>query len=239
MSDLLESQTGPYIPRTDNGAREWLNQFASRVALDPLAAGLSVNDSQTLTNLAQAYESAYTLATQNATRTPSTIEQKDIVRNQAVETFRVFAMLVKSNLGVPEQLKRDLGLHVNDTTPSPIPAPVTMPLLAVVSTENGTHEIRYADSETPAARRMPPGAANLQLFRNLTPQPSVNTATLQFVGAFTKQPIRVPYDPIQTGLSATYIGRWANRKGQVGPWGPATTMTVGFGGPVQVQSQAA
>lgn len=149
------TQQTPYIPETDAGARQWLNNFAAIVASDPAAVGLTVADATTLTALAETYDALFDAANNPITRTPGIIADKDAARNQAVATFRTYAQQVKRNAGVSDQQKLDLGLHLDDSSLTPIPAPVTVPLLAIVAAESGLHTLRYADSQTPASRAKP------------------------------------------------------------------------------------
>ena len=84
----------------------------------------------------------------------------------------------------------------------------------------------------------PPGATHLQLFRNVGVRAGIDVRSVSFVGAYTRQNIQVRYLPEQAGLAASYIARWANAKGEAGPWGPGTAMTIAFGGPVAVMAAA-
>lgn len=229
-------QQTPYIPETDSGARQWLNNFAAIVANDPAAVGLVAADASTLTALADAYDALFNAANNPITRTSGVIADKDAARNQAVETFRVYAQQIKRNAGVSDQQKLDLGIHLDDSTLTPIPAPVTAPLLAVVSAESGLHTLRYADSQTPASRRKPPGAIQLLLYVAIEDQPTADPGEALFVGAFTKQPFQVAFEPENAGKTATYFARWQTRTGLVGPWSLPVAMQISFGGPVELQS---
>jgi len=45
MSDVPYEQTGSYIPQTDGGFRDWLNNFATLIQADPVRYGLTSSDS--------------------------------------------------------------------------------------------------------------------------------------------------------------------------------------------------
>lgn len=235
----LNDQQGSYIPETDAGVRDWLNNFAAVVASNPAAVGLSAPDAQTLTNLAAAYDAAYVLATNPLTRTTPNINDKDNKRNQAVATFRVFATQIKVNLGVSDEVKLALGLHLDDTTHSPIPAPTTTPLLAIIDATAGVHTLRFADEMTPASRAKPPGVIQLQLYAAVGAEPNPDVSDATFVGVYTRQPLQVTWPPQDAGKTATYFARWVTRRGLVGPWSLPVAMQIAFGGPVELQSMAA
>lgn len=234
----LITQSGSYMPDTDSGIRDWLNNFAQIVSIDPAAVALSSSDAATLTSLAAAYDAAYVLAVNPVTRTTPIVGNKDAARNQAVETFRVYATQVKGNLGVSDEMKLALGLHLNDTTRSPIPAPTTEPLLAIIDARSGVHTLRYADSTTPTSRSKPAGTIQLQLWVAIEVEPTADVTKAQFHGVYTKQPIQIAFDPANAGKTASYFARWITRTGLVGPWSLPVAMIVAFGGPVELQSAA-
>lgn len=62
-----------------------------------------------------------------ATRTTGLVTQKDAIKASAKASCRVLAQIVKANQGVDNQDKIQLGIHINDTMRTPIPAPTTVP----------------------------------------------------------------------------------------------------------------
>ena len=48
----------------------------------------------------------------------------------------------------------------------------------------------------------------------------------EFYGTFTKNPIPVGFSGADDGKVATYFARWANRKGDTGPWSLAVSMRI-------------
>lgn len=223
-------QTGPYIPRRDAGARQWLNNFAMLVSAQPAAYGLTPADAVTLDALAKQFDAAFERASEPKTRSSPSVAEKDAIRNQALATFRVYAQQIKKNLGVSDQQKLELGLRLDDRTPTPIPAPRTWPILHIVGAQSGLHVLRYADVETPAARRKPHGVTHLLLYVVIGDEPATDPTEAIFVGAFTTQPFEVAYDAEQAGQTATYFGRWVTARGLEGPWSLPVSMMIAFGG---------
>ena len=103
----------------------------------------------------------------------------------------MYAQGIKANQGVDNQSKVELGIHVDDPTPTPIPAPTTAPMLVIQGAFSGQHEIRYADENTPASRRKPAGAIQIQINRIVAPGPVPLPGGSTMVGLYTKQPILV------------------------------------------------
>ncbi len=229
-----------YIPKSDAGKRDWLDNFSARIAADPARYGLTEADAEILTADAAAFAEAYQVAQRPETRTAPAVAHKDSTRAAAVATARVFAQLIKANRGVDNADKLNLGLRVNDTTRTPVSAPTTAPVLMIVgATGGGVHVLRYADEKTPSSRRKPAGVATLQLMAFTTPvgaptpivsagfDPSRGGA---LVGLFTTQPIEVQHEHKDDGGTATYFARWVTRTGKTGPWSAPVSMTIAFGG---------
>lgn len=235
MSNSPYQQTGDYIPKTDAGFRDWLNAFATLIAADPGKYGLSQSDSDIITNHNASYEAAYVPVQSASTRTTALVGQKDAVKAAAIGSVRVYAMIIKANKGVDNEDKLALGINVNDPTPTPIPAPDSSPLLNIVAAFSGEHLIRYADENTPASRRKPHGAVQIQINRKIAHGADPVVAGSELVGLFTKQPVSIPQDQVNAGKTATYFARWVTRTGLFGPWGLPVGMTIAFGGPVDQQ----
>lgn len=223
-------QSGDYIPRGDSAFRDWLLNFATLIAADPTRYGLDTGDATTIASLSDDYDAAYQPVQAPSTRTPSAVAQKDAVKASAVASVRVYAQLIKANGGVTNDDKIALGIHVNDTTPTPIPEPRTAPVLMIVGATSGVHQIRYADETTPASRAKPFGAIQLLLYRYVGDAATADPAQASFIGPFTKNPVLVDLDAADAGKVATYFGRWVTRTGLMGPWSLPQSMTIAFGG---------
>lgn len=226
-------QTEGYIPRTDGGFRDWLNNFTTLIAADPGRYGLTSADADVISNQNTAYEGAYVPVQSAETRTPALVQQKDAIKASAVGTCRVYAMIIKSNAGVTNQDKSALGIHINDSTRTPIPTPASSPLLTIQGAFSGEHVIRYADENTPASRRKPAGAIQIQINRHIAVSVNPDPTGSDLVGLFTKQPVLATSAPADVGKTATYFGRWVTRTGLFGPWGLPVAMTIAFGGAVE------
>lgn len=198
--------------------------------------GLDASDATIIANLNTQFGELYVLCQSAATRTTGLVTQKDAVKASAKATCRVYAQQIKVNLGVSDQDKIQLGLHINDTTPTPIPAPTTAPILDLIGMFSGQHQLRYADELTPGSTRKPPGAIQIELYRyvGVNATSDFNLATLE--GVYTRSPIQQTFEPEDANLIATYFARWRTQRGLVGPWSLPVAMTIAFGGPVEQQA---
>lgn len=225
-------QAQSYIPQADGAFRDWLANFSSLISADPNRYGVTTADATVIANHNTTYEAAYVPVQSAETRTPALVQQKDAVKASAIASCRVYAMLIKNNNGVTNQDKSALGIHINDTTRTPIPAPDTAPLLMITAAFSGGHQIRYADENTPASRKKPAGAIQIQINRTVDTGANPDVSQSAMVGLYTKQPVEIDQDPVDAGKTATYFARWVTRTGLFGPWSLPVAMTIAFGGPV-------
>jgi len=235
MADTPYEQTSGYIPHTDSGFRDWLQNFSALISADPGRYGLQATDAAVIASLYTNYDDLYNKVQSAATRTPGLVTQKDAVKASAKASCRVYAMQIKSNQGVDNQDKIELGIHVNDPTPTPIPEPTTAPLLAITAAFSGEHTIRFADETTPTSKRKPPGVIQLELYVHVGTSPIVDWTQAEYVGVYTKNPINYTFMPDQANQTATYFARWRTAKGLCGPMSLPVAMTIAFGGPVDQQ----
>jgi len=229
----VQKQTGPYIPQNDRELRAYFDSFSSIVRMNPYGVGLSPVDADMLCQMAAEYSAALEVTENGLTRTSPAIARKDAVRNQAIGVFRVIAMQVKRNLGVPNSARTALGIHIDDTSWTPVPRPTTHPILSFREAQSGFHILGYADSATPDSKAKPAGALQLQLHVAIGDKSTCNPDDALHYGAFTKQPMKVTFDPKDAQRIATYFGRWITRTGLTGSWSLPLSMGIAFGGPVQ------
>jgi hypothetical protein len=215
-----------YIPAKDADYADWLDNFATLIAAAPTDYGLVAGDGTAIDASRDAFLAAYALAVNPSTRTTPTVAAKDAARASSQALARSLAVQVQAWPSITPELLGDLGLTVRDLTPTPIPAPTTTPLLSVVGGTNLAQTVRYSDELTPAARKKPFGAIALQLYRHVGTTPPAGPEDASFYGSFTKNPVLSEFDSGDAGKTCTYFGRWQTRRGLVGPWSMATSMTV-------------
>jgi len=217
----------PYIPPKDADLALWAQNFSDLITANPATYGLLPADAVAIAASNATWQAAFIVATNPATRTTVTIAAKNAAKVAFIALARTYGSQIRINPGVTNADKLDLGLNLPNNSPSPIPPPVTWPILALPSAGPGLHEVRYADSSSPASRAKPPLVVQLQLFRGVAVAAIVDPALTSFLAGVTKNPYQSTFsDPADTGKVATYFGRWLNRNGQVGPWSAPVDMVV-------------
>ena len=220
--------TVPYIPAKDVDFKMWLDNFDDLVSVNFAAYGLTGGEAGTITGQRTAYDTAFDDATNPMTRTPVTIAIKDTVKATASATVRPLAQSIRNNPAVSDADKVSLGLTVPDTSPTPIPAPTSFPLLDILKATPGQHWLQYRDSDTPTTKAKPFGGVAMELWQTIGVTPAVDPAGSSFIGTITKAPFAVTLNIADVGKYATYFARWATRRGLTSSWSAPVSMTVAF-----------
>jgi hypothetical protein len=216
----------PYIPTKDNEFSVWSANFALVLSTAYAAYGLAASDATAISAADATWQAAYAVATTEATRTKVTVAAKDLARNQCKALERGYANVIQANSGITQDQKADLGLTIRDTTKSPIPAPTTSPILTIVGATPGQLTVRYADQNTPSARKKPVGAIALQLFAATSATVISDPSTLPLKASVTRNPVGLDFVSGDAGKTAYIAGRWITRRGLVGPWSAIATYIV-------------
>lgn len=232
MSDKVYDQTGDYIPNSDDGFRNWLQNFSNLIQQDAARYGLQPPDAAVISGMYTDFDTVFALVQSPATRTPGLVLQKDAIKASSKASCRVYAQQIKANAGVSDQDKLQLGLHINDTTKTPVPVPSSAPIMMITGSFSGEHILRYADETTPASRRKPAGVQFIEVYMTIATGADPVQSHSTSIGLYGRQPITVSQDQADAGKTATYFGRWVNTRGEKGPWSLPVAMQIAFGGPV-------
>ena len=216
-----------YLPQKLSTFRTWALNFATLIQGSPPTYGLVAGDSATITTAVDTFDAAYTISTAPATRTPVTVQATIDARNAAVQVIRSYARIILANAGVADSDKTALGLHLRDPVNTPVPAPSTAPIVAVVGATPGVLTCTSRDSmSSPGVKAKPFGATQLQVFAQFGTVAPVSPAATPFRGVFTKTPFALDTSPGTPGQTAFIYARWVNQKGQVGPWSALATSVI-------------
>lgn len=223
--------TPPYIPAADAGFRNWLVNFAALITAAPATFGLVAADAVTIQAQADAFDAAYTLATDPATRTAPTVAAKDAARRDAEAVVRPYAMQINANDAVTDQSRADLGLTIRKTVPTPIPAPASAPALALRALGVGTATLGYSDTAAPNGKAKPDGVTGVDIVTAAGVAPAVDPTAGNLYGIVTKSPFRVNFGAADNGKVCTVFARFRTRSGpagvaQTGPWSAPLSFTI-------------
>jgi hypothetical protein len=215
-----------YIPTKDGEAVGWMRAFAAGIAADPLGYNVLPPDSAEITAAVEAFAAALAVSSNAKTRTKGAVATKNEQRRATERVVRRFAVLIKANADIPDTAKIAIGVRPVNHNRTRINVPTTSPALSVLAATNGMHHLHFADSEALGRRAKPTGATSLQLFVHVGDEPDADPSRASFYRAFTKRLFTVEFEHADSGKCATYFGRWASRRGEVGPWSLPVHMRV-------------
>lgn len=221
---MAEIQYG--IPSQDGPAEQYMRQFAQTVAGNYAAYFLSAADSAALTLATGNYTTAWNLYKDPTTTGPLVLTQKDETRNAAEALVRLYSMQIKYNQAIPTELKQAVGVRQPNPARTSNDDPTTQPVLSIVGALEGSQTLRYVDATAPTRRGKPAGIALIELWLAIGEEEAPDRSTARSIGLFTKNPVGVAFAESDNQKIATYWGRWANRKGQYGPWSSSVSMTI-------------
>lgn len=207
-----------YIPTKDADLDTWASNWSTKVTAAPATYGLTAPIAVVVAALFATWHAAYLAATAPTTRSPTTVAAKDSAKGAMVPILRLYSQQVKANDTVSNANKEALGIHIDDTVPTPIPPPTTHPIVTVVSSGTQSMVLRFADEVSPASRRRPFGAIGLLLRKQVSVSPGIDPEAGAFEGLFTRIPFEVAFIPADVGKTCRFWAQWTNGKGQEGPW---------------------
>lgn len=215
-----------YLPSRDADLDTWALNFKTLIAANPTNYGLVAADATAITNAFNSWHSAYLAATNPSTRTHGTVATKNAQKASMLTVVRGYAATIRANRAVTDELKIGLGLHVADTSPTPVPPPTTKPVLAIARIDQGFQDVRATDETTPNSRARPVGSAGLLLYRAIGAAPVNDPAQAAFLTFVGKPAAQSTFTPADAGKTVTYFARWTNAKGEVGPWSQGLSASI-------------
>lgn len=210
-----------YIPDKQEDQATWALNFTTKITASPTTYGLIAGDATAIAAAVNPFLAALTVATTPATRTAVTVNTKDTTRANMLAVCRSYSQQIVKNPGVTDANKIALGLNPGGTGPTPIPAPVTEPILGLIKMTHLSGQFRSSDSATPDIRAKPFGAVAMELWRFIGTTTPVGPEDATFVGLVTKQPFTQSFDAADVTKKVWCWGRWVTRTGEVGPWSTA------------------
>lgn len=219
-----------YIPGTNALALAWMLNFSTQITATPTAYGLTAGDATAIDGYVDAFAAAQAIAEAPETRTPVAIQARNTARANAETVCRPYAMQIQANPTVTPAQLIELGLTVREA-PTPVPAPLTFPLLSFLGATPGVHKLEYRDSATPTSKAKPSNVVGMEIYRAVGPTAAISPAQCAYVGTYTKTPLTQSFTAGDAGDVATYFARWITRSGpagvaQVGPWSSAVSAQI-------------
>ncbi|MEM1027226.1 MAG: hypothetical protein AAGJ38_04005 [Planctomycetota bacterium] len=221
-----------FPPRTQKGLYDFgVNATSQLETKGPAAFGLSDAQASEWVDAISAYNTLYTQCQNPTQRTPSKVEDKRTARAELIRVTRKLSAIVQAAETTTDTLRRDLGLPIRDTSPTPIPAPQNSPVLTVSNVSGRTITFtlreRLEDGEPSERRGKPEGVAGANVFYATGETAPTAIEAWTFVGGFTRttESLWMP-ESVPAGANVWLTAQWFNRRQETGPGCPPILTSV-------------
>lgn len=207
----------PYIPSRDADLSVWAGNFVNVLTLNQPTYLITGVPLTTLQANVASYQAALIIASDPGTKTKVTVATKDAARTVMLSNIRLVASQIQSIPGITPGDLSAAGLTVRDTSRTPIPPPVTFPIISLLGVAGGQLRLALSDELTPLARRKPVGVLNALLVVKAspgTPADSYDGIPLATVG---RVPTSISLAPLTANTVYNMVAVWLNRRGDRGP----------------------
>lgn len=220
-------QLPPYIPAKDADLDNWATNFSTLITASPATYGLTSGDASAIAAVYTTWHTDYLIVTSPTTKTMASVAAKNAAKISLLATIRPYAQNIGLNAGVTTSNKVALGINPRTSTPTPITAPTTYPVLGITQTLALQAVLTYRDQmASPTSKAKPYGAIGTQIFATASVTPITDPSALNFITQATKSPLLIAWQSADVGKKAYYAARWVTRAGLVGPWSAIISFTI-------------
>ena len=153
-----------------------------------------------------------------ATRTPLINAAKKEKRAIYEKLLKVIVANLKVNTRLTDDDRRALGINIRDTKPTPMPVPMTYPIVVIDTSTMRRLSISFRDSESRAAAK-PKGVHGAEIRWAIIDDVKPTVEDLINSDFDTRSPHMLEFTEVQRGKSVWICLRWENTRGEKGPWG--------------------
>lgn len=217
-----------YIPRPDAEFDGWQANWVTYAVANDAALGLDpLTDIPAIQAAQTAWDTDYDSHLTAQAAAQAARQAKDTERETFVALLRSYSQQIQNRTGTTDEQRGGLGITVPDTTPTPVAAPTTAPVLNIVTSERLRHVVEASKTALEGGGLgRPPGVRGVQLWRKIGDPAPADESDLEFVNEFTRSRMTLDYQMSQGGLTVYYQARWVSTRGETGPWGELVSATV-------------
>jgi hypothetical protein len=216
----IEADHGYYMNRTDEGFRDWADNFIEVAELNAVAWKLATDRLTDLHTKTTAY--AVVLAKALAPSASSVIiAEKNEAKQALVHEFTDFVnQEIRYNDAIDDAGLVALGAPRRDKVRTPLARPHQRPVIEIEPSKTREHLIRWHVDED-ESRALPYGVNGWVLVYHIVEPGQPIPLDPEEMGhsiLVTRNPYIVQHKPSDEGKKCAYAGAFQNKKGEKGPW---------------------
>jgi hypothetical protein len=232
-------QSKKFIPDADSDFAYTALVFARKIEADPARYHLTPEDAAYIAKAVKEFRSALAKATDRHTRTQPTIRAKNAARKTAEKIVRAYGRVIRSNPAISDEDKSSVRIYERKKKCTRKPCPKTAPYIRYLGAyDDGgpgsiRHVLKFKDHFCSTTDALPDGAERLELFVEWVPQgeripqsPEEMYGRPWYLRSFTRSRMEVKFPMPPVPMMIVYWGRWADSKGEVGPWSQTVAARV-------------
>ena len=206
------------IPPKDANFNVWQHIFATSVLINRTRWQLDINWLESLFDPARdKWNDIWALYENPGTRTSLVIADKIDHRKVYEGYLSTLVSNLKVNTLVTDKERREAGIVINDTKPTPVPKPTTFPVATIDTSLQRHITVHFRDSEKSTVGK-PYGIHGAEIKWIIAVEmPKVSELTNSSFD--TRTPLTLEFDDDQRAKTIWMCLRWENTRGEKGPWG--------------------
>ena len=224
------------IPTKDADLVDWSTNTAARLTAQPLLYGTTAAIATQYDGFHDAFVLAYdnlVAARASGTRSASLTAIKAGAKIDLLNFARPLYKQIQANTAVTAAAKIELGVHVPDVEPSPIPVPNFAPQLTVVSVDGRLVKVRLSDPANPTRRRMPAGVNGATVLSFVGATAPADLGEYKYEGNTSRTTIEILFpESAVPGTKVWLTALFFNERKQNGPACAAVGTLINYGGTI-------
>ncbi|MDR0768561.1 MAG: hypothetical protein LBE71_01440 [Dysgonamonadaceae bacterium] len=205
-----------YIPRKDSELIAWSANFTAQIVANAGAWNIPAGEITPLQTANANFATLHAKADSPA-KTSIIIAEKNTARKTLIAKIRGLVGFRLKNPVITDAQRIALGLHVRNTTPSPIPAPTTRPELNIDLLDFRRLKVIFHDQDHDRKAKPYGVTGAVIIYAVLDAPPAAHSALTRNVLA-TRTPYILEFTEEERRKTVYVAICWQNKKGQRGPW---------------------
>ena len=214
-----------YIPHGDSDLIEFADNFITKTDGKEADYGLTAADTTAISALRTNFAASYAENNSKQIDARASRQKKDGDHKSLASRLRESAQVVQKHSGTTDEMRVGLRLPVKDSEPSNIGEPATVPVAEIDTSVKLRHEISFYN-EGSESKAKPDDVRGAEIWCRIGGEATMNEDDYRYLGTDTASPYLAVHKAENIGKQAHYLLRWANEKGEPGPWSAPYSATI-------------